>query len=1116
MNITLDIPCFFCIQGKGVQREHKGWPILAPHLVATGRNAEQAGWKLLKAIREALKGVEEDLLEKLAAVPENAEDGSSLLTMNVQRRPEREEQEHISRDERGRMELRTSYIRFKSGAHWFYCLPRLHNAILVLPEEASDPAAQGEALQKAVDAWFRSHKELLETTPLYAEDIAEGKGDRLLWLSLSITPGAPVAEEEEKPLKSTLSGLGPVSGARELAKVARCLNDQFPEGLLVDHIPDIRVEFLRELLFVEPAPAPVALVGPPGAGKTTLIHAAIYRQLQSLSQASNEDQAKFLAKQAHIYQLDPNRVIAGMSIIGAWERRFMAILEHMVDPDRHRKRDGLYIDNPLALARVGKSAGGELTLATVLKSWVEERRIPVVLEATPEIWSRLEEVDRSFADLFQVIRVDAPPPTRALEMALSRVEFLELCSGASLEIEGIERALQLELKFPGPRVLPGGLVDRLELLCTRYPEKPVGTLEVDTLFEATTGLRPEIFEPETRLEQDALLAQLQKRLIGQATAARVLADGIQILKAGLSRPNKPLACWLFVGPTGVGKTEAAKVLADTVFSSPEHLLRFDMNEFIDAGAVTRLLGDGVSEGLLTSAVRSRPMGVLLLDEIEKAHPLVHDLLLQLLDEGQLTDARGLKADFQKTFVLLTSNVGAQEIAQRTGFGRENAGAEQAAWVSSVTRHFRPELVNRLDRIVVFQPLSLPQIRAIARLQISRILAREGFLRRTVLLDVQSGALDRLAEAGFNPALGARALKRVLESELTSEVAALLARLPLDSPILLQISPNTTTTIHTRLTPLQFAAPAPVPPAPEKATPEAVYALLSCLPERLFRYELGPQGVQQEGQDVLALREAIVKLAQSLEEEFSPTEVAEHHLARIANSARRLTAQPRLYYRPRPRIDWVGAVSFRSVREFLLDGTQSEDRGEPGALDSGIELSLLSYQVAALRAGKQEHGWLYCIPVVETSELWEWFKPYLEALQAALLKFQASITLWGEHFKRSWQPYMWGAFAPRALALQINGLCLEACLKQESAIHLCFPPDTPPMGLELLWVESSGEKPEKPERKSHEIRRLYICPDGKRAGKTEDMKEGIQTGASVAELEELLLLSWWRALERGTQ
>ncbi|XZG71670.1 ATP-dependent chaperone ClpB [Chitinibacteraceae bacterium HSL-7] len=338
----------------------------------------------------------------------------------------------------------------------------------------------------------------------------------------------------------------------------------------------------------------------------------------------------------------------------------------------------------------------------------------------------------------------------------------ELQYGALPELEG---------KLQAAEAREAGATDKPRLLRTQ-----VGAEEIAEVVSRATGI------PVSKMmqgERDKLLKMedaLHRRVVGQNEAVRLVSDAIRRSRSGLADPNKPYGSFLFLGPTGVGKTELTKALAEFMFDTDEHIVRIDMSEFMEKHSVARLIGAppgyvGYEEGgYLTEAVRRKPYSVILFDEVEKAHPDVFNVLLQVLDDGRLTDGQGRTVDFRNTVIVMTSNLGSQQIQLMAG---EDYQLTKVAVLAEVKSHFRPEFVNRIDEIVVFHALDNAAIRNIARIQLGRLQAR--LAAQDITLEVDDEALDLIAAAGFDPVYGARPLKRAIQSELENPLArALLA------------------------------------------------------------------------------------------------------------------------------------------------------------------------------------------------------------------------------------------------------------------------------------------------------------------------------------------------------
>jgi ATP-dependent Clp protease ATP-binding subunit ClpB len=275
-------------------------------------------------------------------------------------------------------------------------------------------------------------------------------------------------------------------------------------------------------------------------------------------------------------------------------------------------------------------------------------------------------------------------------------------------------------------------------------------------------------------ERDKLLHmedKLHERVVGQDEAVRLVSDAIRRSRSGLSDPNRPYGSFLFLGPTGVGKTELCKALANFLFDSEDHLIRIDMSEFMEKHSVARLIGAppgyvGYEEGgYLTEAVRRKPYSVILLDEVEKAHPDVFNVLLQVLDDGRMTDGQGRTVDFKNTVIIMTSNLGSQMIQQMAG---DDYQVIKLAVMGEVKTYFRPEFINRIDEVVVFHALGEAHVQSIAGIQLQNLSAR---LRSMEMeLEVSDAALAEIANAGFDPVYGARPLKRAIQSEIENPLA----------------------------------------------------------------------------------------------------------------------------------------------------------------------------------------------------------------------------------------------------------------------------------------------------------------------------------------------------------
>jgi ATP-dependent Clp protease ATP-binding subunit ClpB len=390
-----------------------------------------------------------------------------------------------------------------------------------------------------------------------------------------------------------------------------------------------------------------------------------------------------------------------------------------------------------------------------------------------DLETEIGKLDREFSDLNEVWKAE-----KAAVQGTTKIK--EQIEAARAEIESAQRhgdlAKVAEIQYGKIPQLEKQLhaAQEAEAKGFKLLQQRVTAEEIAQVVSRWTGI------PVSKMlegERDKLLRmedELHKRVVGQDEAVHAVADAIRRARAGLSDPNRPNGSFLFLGPTGVGKTELTKALAEFLFDSTEALVRIDMSEFMEKHSVARLIGAppgyvGYEEGgYLTEAVRRRPYSVILLDEVEKAHHDVFNVLLQVLDDGRLTDGQGRTVDFRNTVIVMTSNLGSQQIQEYAGDSEEDYTKMKAAVMGVVQVHFRPEFINRLDEIVVFRALDKAQIRQIARIQCAYLGKR--LAERQLALSISDKALDLLGNIGFDPVYGARPLKRAIQQQLENPLA----------------------------------------------------------------------------------------------------------------------------------------------------------------------------------------------------------------------------------------------------------------------------------------------------------------------------------------------------------
>ncbi len=515
--------------------------------------------------------------------------------------------------------------------------------------------------------------------------------------------------------------------------------------------------------------ASVLLVGPAGAGKTALVHELAHRAARQEKDA------------LEVWTTSGGRIVAGMRYLGEWQAR----VERIVDALRGR-RAVLHLESLVELLSVGQGSDGT-DVARFLVPAIEAGEIAMILEAAPEDVARAE---RTHAALLAALR---PVAVRPLDAAEAR-EALAQTAGqiarrrrVKLDAGALERALDLAERF-GDGVLPGEAVALLRAAAQPGARAvtTVGADEVTAAFSARTGYPRSLIDPAVRLDPAEVLAALRARVDGQDEATELLANLVVTLKTNLADPRRPLGSFLLLGPTGVGKTESALALASYLFGDARRLQRFDMAEYAAPGSAARLVAASSGAPDLARRVREQPFGVVLLDEIEKADPGVHDLLLQVLGEGRLTDGTGRTVSFRNTIVILTSNLGAESAGRSLGFGGRGDRAAGTHYRAAAAAAFRPELLNRFDQIVPYRPLGADVVRRLAARMLASAVGREGLLRRGVRVEWTDDVVARLAVLGFEPTLGARPLKRAIETHVVAPLARLLARTASSPPALVRL------------------------------------------------------------------------------------------------------------------------------------------------------------------------------------------------------------------------------------------------------------------------------------------------------------------------------------------
>ena len=469
------------------------------------------------------------------------------------------------------------------------------------------------------------------------------------------------------------------------------------------------------------------------------------------------------------------QLVAGASGFGEAEQRVGEMFKAA-----ERLDAVLYFEDFGGLFRERPEEGGH-DVTAIVRRFVVEGRVRVIGEITPLALERAERRDVGLTGaMTRLVLAAMEPAGAAAALAAHAAHWKQAESRRpQLGAAAVPVIVELARRYLPYRVFPGKAVRLAEEL--RAAREGALGLDGEPLvlgpddaydgFSRMSGIPPFLLREDRAVALDELIARLRTRLVGQDLAVRRVAETLCMVKAQLQPADKPLATFLFVGPTGVGKTELARSLAHLLFGSEERMVRFDMSEYADPWAAERLIrGSEAGDGQLTARVREQPFSVVLLDEIEKAHPAVHDLLLQVAGEGRLTDARGRTSFFHNTIIILTSNLGAQHAARDDELRRYRTAIEAA---------FRPEMLNRLDAVIAFHRLSPEEVAAVTRLHAGRLADRRGLVQTTVSLDISEAALAALAAGGYSLAYGVRALRRHLDEQIVAPASRLLAKAGVD-------------------------------------------------------------------------------------------------------------------------------------------------------------------------------------------------------------------------------------------------------------------------------------------------------------------------------------------------
>jgi ATP-dependent Clp protease ATP-binding subunit ClpC len=549
---------------------------------------------------------------------------------------------------------------------------------------------------------------------------------------------------DEEPAPPVLEQIG-----EELT--SRALSGRAPPLIYdADGLEPWRVYVLRE------PPRSILFVGGPGVGKTS----QVLKMARWIAERRREDKQKQYPK---IWRTSAERIVAGMVYLGMWQERCLKIVDALSYENHY-----LYVDRLTSILapQPDGSSIGDLLLPAAMSE-----EISLIAECTE---AELERCQRRFPEAlrpFRILRLEEPPASQVPELMRRYQEVRR--SPVSIHPMGLRQLVGHLEMFQRDTLFPGKAFRFLDWMNQQAERGKTRTLyprDASEAYARYTGLPLQLISDEIPAEQTTLASQLAQGVIGQPRACELAAGVLARFKAGLNDPEKPVGTMLFVGPTGVGKTELSKQLARTLFGHEDRMIRLDMSEFMLPGSAQRLMEVGPGITSLAERVRQQPMSLVLFDEIEKAHPEIFDLLLGILGEGRLTDSLGRLVDFRMTVICMTSNLGVEQ-SEPVGYGSERGAGD---FLRAVRQAFRPELFNRIDHVIPFRRLSEEDVLRIVDLELEKAASRAGLLRRRLRLVVEPDAKAWLARHGYDPKLGARPLKRLIEAKVMAPIAVRLS------------------------------------------------------------------------------------------------------------------------------------------------------------------------------------------------------------------------------------------------------------------------------------------------------------------------------------------------------
>ncbi len=630
--------------------------------------------------------------------------------------------------------------------------------------EATDSAQiSGSVLAVAIITLVPKYEDLLKKMKLELQDLYDG----VLWFNYlnNLLKSINAPAHTGGLARDLMFGWTPL-----LSRFATNVSQQFEARGSINASVKIHQEVVAKMVdfFSKGGRQNVALIGPDGCGRSTVVNDFA----ETIVNAANKIDGNLKYRQ--VFKLDSSALIGAASGRGEIENLMTAILNEVLDA----KNIILWLENAQLFFEEGV---GSVDISNLLTPVLEGGRVRLILTMDQQRFLEISARNSALANALNKIMIEPASEHETMQIMQDRVVVFEGQHNVYYTIWALKEAYRLSERYIHDLVMPGRAINLLEAAASQASNGRVDENSVQRAIEATYGVKLQASQNTEERERLLNLEQhIHERMIGQDSAVRAVSDALRRSAAGVRNENRPIGTFLFLGPTGVGKTELAKSISDVYFGGEGQIVRIDLNEYVEAKDVQRLIADGASDEMsLTAQVMKHPFSVVLLDEIEKAHPLVLTTLLQLLDEGILRDVRNHEVSFRDAIIVATSNAGANQIRDYIDQGLTAAQIKEPLTNELIKNgDFKPEFLNRFDEICIFEPLSKEALTQIVQLIIASV--NKTLEPRKITVSVAPDAIPILVDHGYDPKLGARPMRRIVQKTVENIMAKLVLKGEIDS------------------------------------------------------------------------------------------------------------------------------------------------------------------------------------------------------------------------------------------------------------------------------------------------------------------------------------------------